>query len=63
MYTEEAASIMRRLSRIFVNLMKRYVVGEIVLQDMSIQLSAGVWRDLTSSFFQWEGAAAVRELV
>lgn len=30
---------------------------------MSIQLSAGVWRDLTSSFFQWEGAAAVRELV
>ncbi|CAM9626090.1 unnamed protein product, partial [Ectocarpus sp. 13 AM-2016] len=63
MYTEEAASIMRRLSRIFVNLMKRYVVGEIVLQDMSIQLSAGVWRDLTSSLFQWEGASVVRELL
>ncbi|CBN79159.1 hypothetical protein Esi_0010_0047 [Ectocarpus siliculosus] len=63
MYTEEAASIMRRLSRIFVNLMKRYVLGEIVLQDMSIQLSAAVWRDLTSSFFQWEGASVVRELL
>eukprot|EP00752_Nemacystus_decipiens_P012079 g10709.t1 len=63
MYTEEAASIMRRLSRIFVNLMKRYVLGEIVLQDMSIRLSAAVWRDLTSSFFQWEGASAVRELL
>ncbi|CAM9530334.1 unnamed protein product, partial [Ectocarpus sp. 8 AP-2014] len=63
MYAEEAASIMRRLSRIFVNLMKRYVLGEIVLQDMSIQLSAAVWRDLTSSFFQWEGASVVRELL
>lgn len=30
---------------------------------MSIRLSAAVWRDLTSSFFQWEGASAVRELV
>lgn len=30
---------------------------------MSIRLSEAVWRDLTSSFFQWEGASAVRELV
>lgn len=42
---------------------QRYVLGEIVLQDMSIQLSAAVWRDLTSSFFRWEGASVVRELV
>ena len=34
-----------------------------MLKDMSIHLSAGVWRDLTSSAFQWDGAAAVRELV
>lgn len=43
--------------------LQRYVLGEIVLQDMSIRLSEAVWRDLTSSFFQWEGASAVRELV
>lgn len=42
---------------------QRYVLGEIVFHDMSIQLSAAVWRDLTSSFFQWEGASVVRELV
>lgn len=42
---------------------QRYVVGEILLQGMSIRLSAAVWRDLTSSFFQWKGASAVRELV
>lgn len=46
-----------------LTLLQRYVLGEIVLQDMSIRLSEAVWRDLTSSFFQWEGAAAVRELV
>lgn len=44
-------------------ILQRYVIGEIKLQDMSIRLSAAVWRDLTSSFFQWEGASAVRELV
>lgn len=42
---------------------QRYVIGEIVLKDMSIHLSAAVWRDLTSAALEWDGALAVRELV